>query len=287
MPSQLGHLRKRDYEKYRKWAELAELQASTSRPVPTWEDNNADTNTRAVGTNERVDRPVSVGATGYGTAIGHHYLRQRGINWQTTYLCDLRYDAFQKRILFPVYDRYESFVGFTGRSTRKGNKSTKGNNPKVRDYFGLPKREVFLRLRSGERRGKRIIVEGLFDFANLVQQGYRNAHAILGTSPTPEKVDYLIDEGEAVFFLMDNDLAGWQALFGTRDGDGNFTSQDCWTSYLFTEIPTWIVPWNSLFDGSDPGQLSNAQIEKMLAKAWLYTGKKPLDALGEPRWTLG
>jgi hypothetical protein len=216
--------------------------------------------------------------------MGHAYLRERGITWQSSLLCDLRYDPGERRIVFPVYDRYENFVGATGRSTRKGNSSTRGSDPKVKDYYGLPKRAVFLRLPSN-RHGPRIIVEGLFDYARLVGFGYRNTHAILGTAYTPEKGDILIADGEPVFFLMDNDLAGWQALFGRKeDNDGRFNTEGAWAYELYKEIPTWIVPYPVVFDGTDPGSLQAEEVRKMLSRAWLFTGRAPLDPAGNPVW---
>lgn len=283
LPSQLGHLRKRDYEKHRKWAELAELQDATSRPLPPWESHNAIE--QLPDTIARSDRPRNVNEAGYPRALGLPYLRNRGIAWHTTILCDLRYDNWQRRILFPCYDRDESFVGFTGRSIRKGNDTTRGNDPKVKDYYGLPKRSIFLRIKgAGARRGPRILVEGLFDYARLVGFGYRNTHAILGTSSTPEKIDILVEDGDPVYFLMDNDLAGWQALFGTFDDDGRHETQNAWAYQLYREIPVWIVPYPAVFDGTDPGSLSAQQVSKMLSKAWLFTGKTPRGSAGQFLW---
>jgi hypothetical protein len=278
-------LRNKDYGKYRKWAELAELQAAISRPVPTWESDIAtyDEETRT-----EIARPVSVNSTGYPRALGHPYLRERGINWQTVLYADLRYDAFQKRILFPCYDGNESFVGFTGRSTRKGNNKTKGNDPKVRDYYSLPKRSIFLRVKGASNRlGKRIIVEGLFDYVHLLQSGYHAASAILGTASTQEKIDLLVKEGDPVYFFMDNDIAGWQSLFGTFGSEGQLETENAWAYQLYREIPVWIVPYKTVFDGTDPGSLSTEEIHTRVSKAWLFTGKAPLARNGSCLWRMG
>lgn len=275
LPSQLGALRKRDYSEQRRWAEMQELQASISRPLPNWEDADP---VEAEKHNAHYNGPGTVEEAGYPRATGHPYLRARGIDFRATLLCDLRYDPrpWERRILFPVYGWDESFVGFTGRSTLKGNDTTRGDNPKVKDYYRLPKREVFLRLPKKDRRGRRIIVEGLFDYARLVGFGYRNAHAILGTSLTDEKIDILVSEGEAVYFLMDNDLAGWQALFGTYDEDGKHETEQAWAYRLYREVPVFIVPYKTIFDGTDPGTLSAKDVSAGLSRAWLFTGNAPV-----------
>lgn len=120
----------------------------------------------------------------------------------------------------------------------------------------------------------------------MVQAGYTNTRAILGTSLTPEKLDILIDAGEPVYFFMDNDVAGWTALFGNPDEDGNLETENAWAFQLYTEIAVWIVPYPRSFDGTDPGSIPEERLKKHLDRAWLFTGKAPYDAAGNRTFTI-
>lgn len=279
LPTRLGGYRGVDYSKLRRWAETAEFNATISKPVPKWEDADPV----AIDYNERhaADKPVTGSVNSFPLAIGVPYLRERGLTFLDIMRMNIRYDAWQRRVLFPVYDHEDVFRGFTGRSVLHRKKWTK-ELPKVRDYFGLNKREVFLKLR-GRHDGIKLIGEGLFEFATFVRHGYLNARAILGTALTPEKVALLIDEAEPVYFFMDNDLAGWQALFGTFNPDGDLDTTNAWAFQLYREIPVWIVPYSTQLTGEDPGGIFDKQeFDRMVRRAWLFTGKAPLDKAGYP-----
>lgn len=276
LPTKLGGYRKRDYTKLRHWAEMSELQAAVSRPVVDWEQASI-TQEEENARDEKL--PAYNAIEGYPRAMGIPYLRERGIVWPTPLKLNLRYDSFQRRILFPCFDSKDRFRGFTGRSVLPAKRLSK-ENPKVRDYYGLDKRKLFLGLRGGGK-GPKILVEGLFDYARLVQAGYTNTRAILGTALTPEKLDILIDEGDPVYFFMDNDLAGWNALFGTMDEDGKLDKDNSWAFNLYTEIPVWIVPYPNTFDGLDPGSILDRNVKKHIDRAWLFTGKVPLTSTNE------
>lgn len=278
MPERLGGYRKVDYSKLRHWAELTELQSSVNRPVVDWETKNA---TEDNDTRKRKELPNASVIETYPRTLGLSYLRGRGLVYPTPLLLNLRYDNFQHRVLFPCFDRYDRFSGFTGRSVL-GEETYSKANPKVRDYFGLDKRTLFLRLRD-QQDGKKIVSEGLLDYGKLVQHGYRNAHAILGTALTPEKIDILITEGDPVYFFMDNDMAGWEALFGIPDKDGDgYNYDNAWAYTLYREIPVWIVPYPVPLGNGDPGALPAETVHKCIKRAWLFTGEAPFDDNGNP-----
>jgi len=280
LPTRLGGYRKLDYSKIRRWAEMTEFQTGISKPVPKWEDADPvaiDYSKKAIG---REAPPISA-LSEYPIALGSEYLRERGIAYIDVMRMNIRYDAYQRRVLFPVYDRHDTFQGFTGRSVLHKKKWTK-EYPKARDYHGLNKRDVFLKL-PGQHGGKKVITEGIFDYATSVHHRYYNARAILGTSLTDEKVEILTEEGEPVYFFMDNDLAGWQALFGVFDADENLKTDLAWAFRLFREIPVWIVPYRTNLTGEDPGGiLDRAAFDAHIKRAWLFTGKAPLTVDGRP-----
>ena len=282
LPSKIGGYRKLDYAKLRMWAESVEMQATLFKPVPKWEDADPVTIDYSEKHATDVQAPdYGEAAAQYPLAIGSAYLRDRGLSLFDITRIGIRYDAYQRRVLFPVFNPTGDFRGFTGRSTRSLDKWTK-EIPKVKDYYGLNKREVFLGLR-GPQTGKKIIHEGLFDFAMAVHHGYHNARAILGTALTPEKLDILIQEGEPVYFFMDNDLAGWQSLFGTFDDDENLNTDNAWAFRLYKEIAVWIVPYRTNLTGEDPGSIRDkAEYDEMLKRAWLFTGKAPTAGPGQP-----
>lgn len=282
LPTRLGGYRKQDYSKIRHWAEMSELQASISKPVVDWESDHTHDEATTNGKDRNVPSPTAI--LRYPRVLELPYLRQRGLRFPTPLTLGLRYDDYQCRVLFPCYDRHDTFRGFTGRSIIPPTQHSK-RNPKVRDYYGLDKRELFLRLPKN-RVGPKIISEGLLDYGKIVQAGYRNAHAILGTALTPEKLDILIDEGDPVYFFMDNDLAGWTSLFGTFGADGVLEVDNAWAYRLYRELPVWIVPYNKPFDGTDPGSLPENEIHDMVHNAWLFMGNPPLDDLDEPHLML-
>lgn len=280
LPGKLGGYRKIDYTKLRLWAESTEMQAQLFKPVPKWEDADPvaiDYSERQTGIVQRPDPSVM---HRFPHAIALPYLHKRGLGLFDVLRLGLRYDSFQRRVLFPVYDPEDRFCGFTGRSVLSIDWTKE--NPKVRDYYGLNKREVFLKL-PGRYEGKKIISEGLFDFATAIKHGHLNSRAILGTALTPEKIEILIQEGEPVYFFMDNDLAGWQALFGIFDEDENLVTDNAWAYKLYKEIPVWIVPYRTNLTGEDPGGiLDKKEYNAMLKRAWLFTGKAPLNGPAQP-----
>lgn len=279
LPTRLGGYRKVDYSKLRAWAESVEFSASISKPLPKWEE--ADPVAIDYNIKHSADTEVRGHVDNFPRALGLSYLRKRGLTFQDILRLDLRYDADHKRVLFPVYDHNDKFRGFTGRSIMDLKKWTK-EIPKVKDYYGLNKREVFLHLK-GKHEGIKLIGEGLFDFATFVRHGYLNSRAILGTALTPEKVALLIDEAEPVYFFMDNDLAGWQALFGVFKPDGELDTDNAWAFQLYREVPVWIVPYRTDLTGEDPGSIMDKKaFDRMIRNAWLFTGKAPLDNAGAP-----
>lgn len=278
LPSKLGGYRKKDYGKLERWATLAELSAKSAKPLPEW-DAPQSIATEEDENDDQLPDPSLINT--YPRALGMRYLRERGIVFPTPLKLDLRYDSYQRRVLFPCYNRYGQFAGFTGRSILPDARLHK-RNPKVRDYYGLDKRELLLGLPRLDSGGRRIIVEGLFDYARGVQSGFRSTRAILGTALTQEKIDILLSEGEPVYLFMDNDRAGWNAAFGLFDDDMELKTDQAWAYQLYREIPVWIVPYPTGFNNMDPGSMNKATWEKHISKAWLFTGRAPMNDMLEP-----
>lgn len=194
------------------------------------------------------------------------YLDRRGIDRVTADSLGLVYDDGQSRILFPVRDRNHGLWGFSGRAILPETK------PKIRDYFGLPKRRLIL----GEERWRPdrpvIVVEGLFGYAHLVQIGAEqryNVGALLGSAMTPEKAAILRAWDENVYLLLDNDEAGDLGLFGPVLPDGSREQEKSAVHQLQGYVPVYVPVWP---DGKDdPDQLTLEELHTLVSETALYS----------------
>ncbi|HET9734812.1 MAG TPA: DNA primase [Burkholderiales bacterium] len=131
-----------------------------------------------------------------------------------------RYDRFRARIMFPIFNRRDTVVGFGGRVIGAG-------EPK---YLNSPETPLFHKgeeiyglghARAAMHEAKRaLVVEGYMDVVALAQHGVGYAVATLGTATTPVHVTRLLRElresGAELVFCFDGDAAGrkaaWRAL---------------------------------------------------------------------------
>ncbi|KAB2890459.1 MAG: DNA primase [Desulfobulbaceae bacterium] len=121
------------------------------------------------------------------------------------------YDRFRDRIVFPIFDVQGRVVGFGGRILGEG-------QPK---YMNSPESPVFNKSRALlglfqqadaiRRLRQAIIVEGNFDLISLVERGFGNVVAPLGTALTREQLRLLHRSAEEVILLFDGDTAGLKA----------------------------------------------------------------------------
>ncbi len=169
---------------------------------PTWERRN----TSAVAS--KLGEPVSSDyLLVYDSAVGHPYLHERGIDDETTEELDLRVDPDNhghERILFPVFAPDGRFYGYTGRA------ADSGVEPRIRDYFGLPKRLLLLGAESIDTttHDHVVLVEGLFDYGRLRSWNVpvvSSMHATL----TDGQAAILKNLGLPVVVMYDDDDAGW------------------------------------------------------------------------------
>ena len=124
---------------------------------------------------------------------------------------------FWNRLLFPIHDLRGRVVGFGGRVLGDG-------EPK---YLNSPESEVFHKgrllynlhaakhaIRKAERA---VVVEGYFDVLRLVETGFEEVIAPLGTSFTAEQATLLKRFTKNVTLLYDSDSAGLRATFRAAD----------------------------------------------------------------------
>jgi hypothetical protein len=169
---------------------------------------------------------------GIGGPDHHQYLASRGIGRDVTRTLDLRFDEDDghgaARIIFPVRGPEGELYGYTGRAIDDN------VNPRIRDYYGLPKRACLLGIHALSSRETAFsrpvaLVEGLFDYARLRSYAIP-AVAAMHSGLTELQAQLLRDLGRPVVLFFDNDEAGqsgqrscWKITYPSRksSGEGN------------------------------------------------------------------
>lgn len=169
--------------------------------LPKWGESHEDEHEP-----KPIDKAESFGL--YEDAVGHPYLKKRGVTRRATKELELLFDpgdGGEPRILFPVYGLDKKLYGFSGRATRRSAKL------KVKDYFGLPKKRMLLGAHLIRPDDEYIIlVEGLVDYAKMHTYGYP-ALAFMSSTLTPWQADIVKNIGKPVYFFHDDDTAGRDA----------------------------------------------------------------------------
>lgn len=193
-------------------------------------------------------------------ATGHPYLRKRGIDDGTAQYLGLCVDPEDyhgaERIVFPVYTADHGLVGFTGRAVQND------VEPRVRDYYGLPKDSVLLGAHLVQPDDPFVVVvEGPFDLAKVVKAGLP-AVATMHAGMTAAQQRIMRNLGLPVTLMLDNDAAGRTGAQIIAEG-------------LLPYLPVSIVryPKRGVLRGTqwvkvkDPGALRVAEIQELVSKA--------------------
>lgn len=124
------------------------------------------------------------------------------------------YSPFENRITFPITDHLGRFCGFGGRIYQKRDERPKYYNSKENHYFskgtllfGLDKAKKAI-----QKVGIVYLVEGYTDCVAMVQHGYTNTVATLGTACTQEHLQQLARYAQELRILYDGDKAGHNAI---------------------------------------------------------------------------
>jgi DNA primase len=121
------------------------------------------------------------------------------------------YDRFRDRVMFPIQDQRGRVVGFGGR-TLGAARAKYLNTPETAVFhksellYGLPLARAAIR-----ERGTVIVAEGYMDVIALVQAGFINAVAPLGTAITEAQLAQLWQLADEPLICLDGDEAGLQA----------------------------------------------------------------------------
>ncbi len=127
------------------------------------------------------------------------------------------YDAFRKRLVFPIQAPSGRVVGFGGRALSDEDQPKYLNSPESPIYrkshvlYGLYQARDALR-----QQGRILVVEGYMDLLGLHGQGVHGAVALCGTALTREQARLLARYGQQAFLVYDSDQAGvratWRAI---------------------------------------------------------------------------
>ena len=121
------------------------------------------------------------------------------------------YDAFRKRLLFPIFDLHQRVLGFGGRVIKEGQPKYL-NSPESSIYH---KGDVLYGLHVARRYVSEkdcvIIAEGYFDLLTLHQYGIKHSVATLGTALTTQHIRALKRYTKNLVTVFDADQAGIQA----------------------------------------------------------------------------
>ena len=130
------------------------------------------------------------------------------------------YDRFRNRIIFPIQDLYGKTIAFGGRaippvSEREPKYLNSPESPayvKGEHLYGLNLAREAIR-----REGYAIVVEGYMDLAALVQAGFQQGVASLGTAFTQAQARLLGRYTRRVVVSYDGDAAGSKAAVRSLD----------------------------------------------------------------------
>ncbi len=121
------------------------------------------------------------------------------------------FDKFRDRIMFPIQDIRDRFIGFGGRVLGDGEPKYLNSNEsqifqKKDNLYGLNIAKNYVR-----EVGYLILVEGYMDVISLYDRGFKVAVASLGTSLTREQCQLIKRHTDNVYISYDSDSAGVRA----------------------------------------------------------------------------
>lgn len=118
-------------------------------------------------------------------------------------------DRFRGRLMFPIARDSGSIVAFGGRAMEKDQQPKYLNSPETSIYTkGRTLYGLHLTKKEISRLGYAVMVEGYFDFAQLVQAGVTPVVASSGTALTPAQAQLLRRFTSKVILSFDPDAAG-------------------------------------------------------------------------------
>jgi len=127
---------------------------------------------------------------------------------------NILYSPFEERIIFPIKDHLGRFCGFGGRIFKRNDQRAKYYNSHENNFFnkGSILFGLDLAKKSIQEKEELFLVEGYTDCIAMVQHGFANTVATLGTSCTAHHLKMLSRYAHQLYVLYDGDAAGQKAI---------------------------------------------------------------------------
>lgn len=158
------------------------------------------------------------------------------------------YSPYEERIIFPITDHLGHHCGFGGRIYKNEDTRAKYYNSRENDFFnkGSLLYGFDLAKESMQKKNALFLVEGYTDCIAMVQHGYKNTAAVLGTACTVEHLKQVARYVNYVYVVYDGDAAGRQAILRL--------TELCWQVDLDIKII-------QLPDGEDPASCLAKEVD--------------------------
>lgn len=165
------------------------------------------------------------------------------------------YSPFEERILFPIKDNLGRLCGFGGRIFKPNDERPKYYNSHDHQFFSKGSLLFGLDIakKSIQEQDAVFLVEGYIDVIAMVQSGYTNTIATLGTACTQEHLKQIGRYTKKVYVTYDGDAAGQKAIIRLIEL--------CWQ----TNIDLYII---TLVAGEDPASfLQKNDLKPLISSA--------------------
>jgi Toprim domain/DNA primase catalytic core, N-terminal domain len=213
-------------------------------------------------------------------------LVEGGFTPETLRMHDIGYDKRNDRITFPIRDLFGNLIGISGRATNSwdqpkyliynGRRTVDGKevmgelgewypdytNEGIRDHlWGM---EMIFKQLYNERDPQLIIVEGYKAKMWMVQHGWLNTVALMGSDISPGQERVVRSIGPETIVLLDNDKPG---RYGAR--------KICQTLAVGS-FPVYCCHYPAVYDDEDvqPDDLAEEELEQVLCSATRTGGKR-------------
>lgn len=168
------------------------------------------------------------------------------------------YSPFEERILFPIKDAQGKNCGFGGRVFRAGDDRPKYYNSKEADGFEKGKLLFGFDLAKKAIQDAQsvFLVEGYTDCIIMVQHGFTNTVATLGTACTVDHLKQISRHAHTLHVLYDGDQAGQKAMLRL--------AELCWEVNLevyIIQLPQKHDPASFLADNGDLNAFKDRSID--------------------------
>ncbi len=129
------------------------------------------------------------------------------------------FSSLEDRIVFPIKDHLSRHCGFGGRIFKPQDTRPKYYNSKENPYFSKGSLLFGLELAKKhiQQSNSAFLVEGYIDCIAMVQHGFPNTVATLGTACNLEHLKVLSRYCQVLYVLFDGDIAGQKAMLRLTD----------------------------------------------------------------------